>query len=362
MNDNHQNTLPPELTSLIFTFATHHSHSPNSGSLVPLSISHVSRHWRAIALSTGSLWTSITISPPSNPALISTYLTRSSPYPIDLTYTTTTTTTTATHTNAYRHQPQPHPTESKHDIHIGSIFALIAPHLVRLQSFHVASTLFQDLPNLTSLQLYGHRLNKISEILLSLGAPALEDLVIAPIVPNDLVGLLRATQSSPSSPSPSSSSPPSTSTPPHSHFPALQNLTLAPAHSSALTVLRAASACFPGVKRLAFANVYVDGFRDVFVDCGSECGCGCGCGCRCLSDTESGSEPEFEFEFESEFEHSSNSKLEKGERPDPHQHQHQHQHHQHSKQKQKQKQKPKPFPFPDLRTLSLRHVGAIQGR
>lgn len=101
------------------------------------------------------------------------------------------------------------------------------------------------LPTLRSLQIYGHRMCKVSEILLAISAPALHDLVIAPIVPSDLSYLRRASPGK---------------------FPALTSLTLAPAHSDAFDVLPAAFECFPTIKHLAFANVYYDGFAEMFAD------------------------------------------------------------------------------------------------
>jgi hypothetical protein len=100
-------------------------------------------------------------------------------------------------------------------------------------------------PTLRSLQVYGHRMCKVSELLLAISAPALHDLVIAPVVPSDLSHLRKTWPAK---------------------FPSLSSLTLAPAHSDAFDVLPVAFECFPTVKHLAFANIYHEGFASMFAD------------------------------------------------------------------------------------------------
>ena len=87
-----------------------------------------------------------------------------------------------------------------------------------------------DMPFLRHIRIFGNML-EVSDFLLSISAPDLERLTIAPIVQNDLAKLRRETSDSP-------------------RFPALVSLALAPTHSNVLT-LRAiadATACFPEMK------------------------------------------------------------------------------------------------------------------
>nr|GAT42424.1 predicted protein [Mycena chlorophos] len=58
--------LPPELLSLIFEHSAADLDLKASSYVIPLTSSHVSMHWRAVALSTLDLWSFIFISPSSN--------------------------------------------------------------------------------------------------------------------------------------------------------------------------------------------------------------------------------------------------------------------------------------------------------
>ena len=89
-----------------------------------------------------------------------------------------------------------------------------------------------DMPFLRYLRIFGDML-EVSELLLSISAPDLEELTIAPIVQNDLTKLRRETCNVP-------------------RFPALKTLTLAPARrqASGFRAVADADACFPGIKLL----------------------------------------------------------------------------------------------------------------
>ncbi|KAJ7595386.1 hypothetical protein C8J56DRAFT_922195 [Mycena floridula] len=81
--------IPNELWSMIFEFAVERDGAiqrvePCS---LPLTISHVSRRWRKIALATGSLWTDIILTFPTSPAQqtkAATWISRSRTYPLDI--------------------------------------------------------------------------------------------------------------------------------------------------------------------------------------------------------------------------------------------------------------------------------------
>jgi hypothetical protein len=81
--------LPPELLDIVFLFAHHYTsdsddYSPKDMSRLPLTISHVSRLWREVAIGIAVLWTDIYISPPCSLDLLWTYLHRSGSCSIDL--------------------------------------------------------------------------------------------------------------------------------------------------------------------------------------------------------------------------------------------------------------------------------------
>jgi hypothetical protein len=101
--------------------------------------------------------------------------------------------------------------------------------------------------HLHSLQIYGN-MRDVSELLLSVSAPELYELVIAPIASNDLTGLTDFVNDQPT------------------RFSSLKSLILAPAHGYAFEALPMASRYFPGVEHLAFANIYFDPFKQCFCD------------------------------------------------------------------------------------------------
>ena len=93
-----------------------------------------------------------------------------------------------------------------------------------------------DMPFLRYMRIFGNML-EVSELLLSISAPDLEELTIAPIVQNDLTKLRRETCNAP-------------------RFPALKSLALAPAHGKVLGfgAVIDANVCFPGIKLLILPN------------------------------------------------------------------------------------------------------------
>jgi len=93
-----------------------------------------------------------------------------------------------------------------------------------------------DMPFLRYIRIFGDMLG-VSQLLLSISAPDLEGLTIAPIVKNDLTKLRRETSNAP-------------------RFPALKSLTLAPALAKVLGLgaVADANACFPGIKLLFLPN------------------------------------------------------------------------------------------------------------
>ncbi|KIM44317.1 hypothetical protein M413DRAFT_379087 [Hebeloma cylindrosporum] len=100
-------------------------------------------------------------------------------------------------------------------------------------------------PLLEKLHIFGNMLS-VSELILFLDAPKLQELVIAPIVAADVSLLLTH------------------STPQRFRFPLLTSLTLALAYPDAFNVLPIASTCFPRVELLAVSSAYFDDFYRVF--------------------------------------------------------------------------------------------------
>ena len=90
-----------------------------------------------------------------------------------------------------------------------------------------------DMPFLRHIRIFGNML-EVSDFLLSISAPDLERLTIAPIVLGDLTKLSRETSNAP-------------------RFPALKSLTLTPAHGVSM-IIALANACFPGIKLLILPN------------------------------------------------------------------------------------------------------------
>ena len=105
-----------------------------------------------------------------------------------------------------------------------------------------------DMPFLRYLRIFGDMLD-VSDFLLSMSAPDLEELTIVPIVQSDLAKLRRET---------SSDAP---------QFPALVSLTLAPAHANllGLRVVADANACFPGIKLLILPDCDELSFAKPFI-------------------------------------------------------------------------------------------------
>ncbi|EDR10307.1 uncharacterized protein LACBIDRAFT_325254 [Laccaria bicolor S238N-H82] len=103
-----------------------------------------------------------------------------------------------------------------------------------------------DMPSLRYLRIFGNMLG-VSQLLLSISAPCLKELTIAPVLMGDLELLLvGASRNAP-------------------RFPALKSLTLAPAHADAMeSTLRLANTCFPGIKLLVLPNYYKGSFIESF--------------------------------------------------------------------------------------------------
>jgi len=103
-----------------------------------------------------------------------------------------------------------------------------------------------DMPSLRYLRIFGNMLG-VSQLLLSISAPCLEELTIAPVVMSDLDILHEgASRNAP-------------------RFPALKSLTLAPAHADAMeSTLSLANTCFPGIKLLILPNYYKVSFIESF--------------------------------------------------------------------------------------------------
>ena len=94
------------------------------------------------------------------------------------------------------------------------------------------------IPSLRCLRIFGNMMG-VSEFLLSISVPDLEELTIAPIDPGDLIILQEDI---------------SHNTP---RFPALKSLTLAPVHAHAMQrTLGPASICFPGIEILILPKYY----------------------------------------------------------------------------------------------------------
>ncbi|EDR10305.1 uncharacterized protein LACBIDRAFT_325252 [Laccaria bicolor S238N-H82] len=101
-----------------------------------------------------------------------------------------------------------------------------------------------DMPSLRYLRIFGNMLG-VSELLLSISAPYLKELTIAPFDVSDLDLLLAGA---------------SRNTP---RFPALKSLTLAPICADAMK-LSLANTCFPGIKLLVLPNYYKESFTESF--------------------------------------------------------------------------------------------------
>ena len=102
-----------------------------------------------------------------------------------------------------------------------------------------------SMPSLRRLRIFG-TMRAVSELLLLLSAPDLEELTIAPIVWCDLRALFLENRNNPK-------------------FPALKSLTLAPAHPHSMgQAPMHASACFPGIKLLILPNYHEQFLRMSF--------------------------------------------------------------------------------------------------
>lgn len=105
-----------------------------------------------------------------------------------------------------------------------------------------------DFPFLRSLEMYG-TITTVSDILSTISAPLLEDLVIAPVVMDDLANF-QAQQASAQS----------------LKFPAVKSLTLSPASTYSFGVMSLASDCFPAVEQLTIPNIHQDSFTAAFTE------------------------------------------------------------------------------------------------
>ncbi|TFK71835.1 hypothetical protein BDN72DRAFT_410328 [Pluteus cervinus] len=117
------------------------------------------------------------------------------------------------------------------------------------------------LPSLRSLQIYGN-MRSVSQLLMSVYAPELEDLVIAPVVMDDLTrleGRMRGTGEGVGGVRVGG----------QECFPKLKMLTLAPAHAAAFKALNLAATCFPSIMTLVLSNVYIKPFVDTFTSTGA---------------------------------------------------------------------------------------------
>jgi len=101
-----------------------------------------------------------------------------------------------------------------------------------------------DMPFLRYIRIFGNML-QVSQLLLSISAPDLEGLTIAPIALEDLTKLERETSNAP-------------------RFPALKSLTLAPINNMELRAVALANACFPGIKLLILPNYHKLSFVEYF--------------------------------------------------------------------------------------------------
>lgn len=100
------------------------------------------------------------------------------------------------------------------------------------------------IPSLRSLRIFGN-MTGVSQFLLSISVPDLEELTIAPVVEGDLTILQEDI---------------SHNTP---RFPAFKSLTLAPAHAYAMRTLGPASICFPGIELLILPNYHSNYFTNI---------------------------------------------------------------------------------------------------
>jgi hypothetical protein len=104
-----------------------------------------------------------------------------------------------------------------------------------------------DMPFLRYIRIFGDML-EVSRLLLSISAPDLEGLTIAPIIRHDLIKFRRETSNVP-------------------RFPALKSLTMAPTQANilGLRAVSLANACFPGIKLLILPNYdglsFVESFK-----------------------------------------------------------------------------------------------------
>ncbi|RDB28527.1 hypothetical protein Hypma_014941 [Hypsizygus marmoreus] len=105
-----------------------------------------------------------------------------------------------------------------------------------------------SLPSLRSLQIYG-TFTCVSDLLRVIVAPLLEDLVIAPVVMDDL---LEYHQFHHSTTSPK--------------FRTLRSLTLSPVSAAGFELVKLAAECFPAVEQLTIPNIDSEGFLAVFTD------------------------------------------------------------------------------------------------
>ncbi|KAF9463970.1 hypothetical protein BDZ94DRAFT_1257896 [Collybia nuda] len=105
-----------------------------------------------------------------------------------------------------------------------------------------------DLPYLRSLEMYG-TITTVSDILSTISAPQLKDLVIAPVVMDDLANFHSQQVSAPDV-----------------KFPAVKSLTLSPASTYSFGIMGLASDCFPAVEQLTIPNIHEDSFIDAFTE------------------------------------------------------------------------------------------------
>ncbi|EDR10306.1 uncharacterized protein LACBIDRAFT_325253 [Laccaria bicolor S238N-H82] len=287
------NELPPELLVHIFEMGQK-MFFPLEQHLswrFPLTLGEVSRYWRQVAYGAPTLWSNVDVSFLRDMGGLRVYLRRSKDSPIDLNITFTPT-LRQRDVDTLIGILQPHyrrcrtalalPHYDTRDVPVITDLPYMICHTFFLRKCHSGGELWQlrcrsirvkaeasyeftteisrildsgHYPMLRHICVDGFDMNLDSQpiaivadavnltsilghiLLLSISAPNLEGLTIAPVIQNDLTKLERETTSS--------NAP---------RFPALKSLTLVPAHAKGLGLKAVAFAnvCFPGIKLLIF--------------------------------------------------------------------------------------------------------------
>ncbi|GLB40727.1 putative P-loop containing nucleoside triphosphate hydrolase protein [Lyophyllum shimeji] len=358
------NTLPPEILVRVFELAAQSSVEqdrrpwghPRRRTPFPITVSHVSAHWRDLALNSPLLWTDIDISPPWSLKRIRLFLARSKTCLIHMNLAIPIITFAhllspgGVNASAYalcdaiaEHIPRCRRITLKGDfgqhetlldailktiqkskaappldyldlqianvrgfqsaeytpllrhgaplltqLRVTSLMVSCLPRLERVTSLHLALggtsgieaaeftamvascpmlqslSLYDDvvigpwpqaatieLPSLRSLHVFG-TFASVSDLLRVVSAPLLEELVVAPIVGDDLVPFYQHTLAWSSTPK----------------FSSVKSITLSPVFTTGFALMVVASKCFPAVERLTIPNIHPDSFHEIFT--GSE--------------------------------------------------------------------------------------------